>query len=197
MHKPILKTYKHNDLFGPGDNCNYNACVGTNGGPYDEEAYALGYFEAAERLANTLEEDRRLLDLVIYPLAFTNRHGIELGLKHLAKHLPALWDEEPSVRLTHSLLDNWTEIKPYLEREGAFDPQHTVPTVDAVLKDFIEIDPSGEAFRFPASRAGSKFLQDSSVLNVLVFNQAMQSVRDCFRFWFDVDRELWSLKVEG
>jgi hypothetical protein len=196
MHTPKLKTYKHNDLFGPGDNWNYNACVGTNGGPYNEMAYALGYFEAAERLAKSVEENRRLLDLVIYPLAFTNRHGIELALKHLAKQLPALWDEEPFELPKHTLMEHWDRTRPYLERDASFDPLHTVPMVDAALKDFVEIDPSGEAFRFPASRSGSRFLQDSSMLNILVFNETMQSVRTCFRFWFEANSELWALKTE-
>jgi hypothetical protein len=196
MRKLEIKKYKHNDLFRPGLSSAHNACVGTNGGPYDERDYAYGYFEAAERLAKAILADTSLIDLMIYPLAFTNRHAIELALKDLAHKLPPLWNEGPAVALTHKLSDNWRQVKSYLEKGPEFDPT-AVEMVDAVLRDFIEIDPSGEAFRFPSSRSGSKFLQDSAWLNVQIFEEKMKSVRECFEFWFEVCDALWENKMES
>lgn len=77
--------YKHNDLFRPGDDWQLNAFVGRNGGPYELDDYADGYFLSGRRLVDSLLENPTFLDVIIYPLVFTYRHAIELVLKYLAE----------------------------------------------------------------------------------------------------------------
>jgi len=183
----LQQQYRHNDLFGPASPENFNACVGTNGGPYDFQDYALGYFEAGSRIVSSLLSNQWMLDVVIYPLVFTYRHGIELSLKDLAVQLPLVWDEKSEVELTHNLSDNWAKINCYLKREQEFDPENMlIDQVDTILKDFLEIDQTGQVFRYPTDRSGLKHLDgELSVINVIVFKEAMQTVSKTFEFWMD------------
>jgi len=198
MKRPEIKSYKHNALFRPdAEHWYYDACVGNNGGPYDERAYALGYFRASERLFNSIMEDRTSLDLLIYPLVYNSRHGMELYLKHLANRLPWLWDENSLVSPTHKLIDNWEFVKGYLKREDSFAPEATVPTIDGIVNDFIAIDPNGEAFRFPASRKGQQSLEEMSNISIVVLAEYMKTTHETFDFWCDTFNELWNGKCSA
>lgn len=140
-----------------------------------------------------------MLDVVIYPLVFAYRHGIELSLKDLAVQLPLVWDEESEVSLTHVLSDNWEKIKTYLRREQEFDPENMlINQVDTILKDFLEIDQTGQVFRYPTDRSGLNHLDGQvSAINVIVFQQAMGTVSETFEFWMYGVRVLLQNKMEA
>jgi len=188
--------YRTNSLFRNGPIPSLNACVGRNGGPYDLEAYSRGYFRGAAAVARSVMEPTAIIDLLIYPLVFNYRHAVELGLKHLASVLPPLFDEPANTKLTHRLLDNWECVSGYLRRHQRFNPDHTLPEITRILTDFAEIDPNGEAFRFPHGRSRVPFLQDMSIINVPVFVKALSSVADAFDFWFHVADDLRECKLE-
>src|ERR1700730_3063378 len=82
---------KHNSLFRPGPNSSLNACVGRNGCPADFSRLARGFFEAGNRLVESAKISNKDVDLLIYPLVFNYRHGVEAALKYLGKQLPVLF----------------------------------------------------------------------------------------------------------
>ena len=114
---PNRRNYKQNDLFKNGANPRLNACVGRNGGPYTFYAYSHGYFHAGERLIQSVLRNQLSIDLLIYPIVFCFRHGIELAIKDLVIILPKLWNQTDAIQPTHDLIDNWTLIRGYLSRE--------------------------------------------------------------------------------
>ena len=162
---------KHNNLFRPGPNLRLNACVGKNGGPAGFDRYANGFFAAGARLVDSLKEDPLEVDLLVYPLVVTYRHGVEVALKHLCRVLPGLCDEQAEVKLTHHLLDNWKTVRRLLKKLDVDGKD--VARVDATLKEFVEIDPRGENFRYPLSKDGDRVLQETSLINVEVFGDEM------------------------
>lgn len=189
--------YKHNDLFRPGPNPELNACVGTNGGPYDFEHYAIGYFIAGRMVATAAAADQLQIDLFVYPLVFLYRHAIELALKHLVTVLPPLYGEEVKYQATHKLLDNWTVVRGYLERSAESGRPDSIPAFEAILLDFADLDPKGEPFRFPEERAGVPFLQSTTHINVEVFSRAMQFIEDAFHSWRHAAREAGRAPEDG
>ena len=196
-NRPRPSKYKHNDLFRPDPGRPFlNACVGTNGGPYNLQDYSMGYFRAGERLVRSILQDSTLLDLNIYPLVFTYRHAIELGLKSLAQILPRMQSQNSSAKLTHKLLDNWAVVRGYLEQGSELD-HDPIESVDRILKDFVEIDPSGEAFRFPHARDGAPFLQESSHINIAVFAEAMKHVQEALEYWQEAALEILQTRAEA
>jgi hypothetical protein len=177
---------KHNSLFSPGPNSRLNACVGRNGGPAGFDRYAYGYFEAGSRLVKSLQADPFHVDSVIYPLVMVYRHGVETALKHLARILPPLCDETENVKLTHKLMDNWNIVRRYLE-QLEFEIED-LDRVGAILADLVEIDFNGEPFRYPESKDGKRYLQDTSHINVEILAEGMDYVGKYFEYaCFGVD----------
>jgi hypothetical protein len=175
-----------------------NACVGTNGGPYDFSDYSRGYFLSAKNQIEALLDNSGYVDILIYPLCYSYRHGIELGLKHFARELPALFKEENKIKLTHNLNDNWQNVRPYVVKVKKYldKDNEAIPFIDKVLKDFLEFDPSGEVFRFPESRRGDLHLQDARIINVEVLGAYMMKLADIFEFWFNKIRDLFEYRDE-
>ena len=178
--------YKENDIFRRGPQTRLNACVGPNGGPYDFEDYARGYFLAAKSQLAAICENSAYVDILIYPLSYCYRHGIELAFKHLARELPGLFRENGTISMTHKLNDNWRRVRGYLcKRPEFFDPDdRLISYTDKVLKDFLEFDPGGDVFRFPENRDGELHLQDARIINVEVLGAYLNELGEIFEFWF-------------
>ena len=188
-----------NDLFRKGPNPSLNACVGCNGGPYNFDAYSLGYFEAGNRLMSTFaaEEDGEIvinnshIDSLVYPIVYLFRHAIALGLKFLGESLPGIWNESLRIELTHRLIDNWNLVRPYLERNAVFDPeQKLIEEINEILNQLVEIDPQGQTFRFPTSTRGEQHLRQVQHINLVVFWSGMEKVNETFEHWFRQVKEI-------
>ncbi|MCP5134411.1 MAG: hypothetical protein H6976_12655 [Gammaproteobacteria bacterium] len=190
--------YKHNDLFRRGPQTRLNACIGTNGGPYDFSDYSRGYFQSAKNQLDAIIKNSGLVDILIYPLCYSYRHGIELGLKHLARELPLIFQEGEKIKLTHNLNDNWNSIRPYIVRLRRYldENNESVPFIDKVLNDFLEFDPNGEVFRFPENRKGDLHLQEARIINVEVLGAYMERLAEIFKYWFYKSRDLYEIRDE-
>jgi hypothetical protein len=185
------KLYKHNDLFTPAEPYIFNACVGSNGGPYGFYEYAQGYFDASFKIVNSLLNDPSMLDYVIYPLVFSYRHAIELSLKDLAEELPKIYGKTGVMKKTHSLIDNWGEIRPFLKGKTHFDSENVlVDQVDAILSDFLRIDSTGMVFRYPVDKKDRLHLEELAQINMIVFAESMIFVQETFESWMSTVRLL-------
>lgn len=179
------RRYKHNDLFRPDPSRSHlNACVGLNGGPADFRTYADAYLRAGITLIKSCERHEQPVDLMIYPIAYNLRHGIELYLKHFCRTLPTLWESQEHAKPSHKLLDNWAIVKEYVSRDSYFSlGSDAIDLVERIIKDVVEIDPSGEIFRFPYSKKHDLHLAEQSLINVLVLESAIGELLDVFVRW--------------
>lgn len=184
-------------LFRSGPNLGFNACVGKNGGPYTFYAYSRGYFHAVERLVESIENKPSSLDVLVYPLIFLGRHGVELSLKHLASVLPLIWDQPSQYLKSHNILKNWEIVKGYLVQRKEFDPDGTgIPYVENTIIELQGFDPLGEKFRYPSDKKGKRYLQETSVVNIQSFANQIIDVSFGFDFWSHIVDELLDLKWE-
>lgn len=171
--------------FGNGSSVDLNACVGTNGGPYDFKDYALGYFQAANALGRELDEKRGLtelsIDVVIYPLLYLYRQGIELMLKHY------IYDRKERLKndREHDLKKLWAQSS--IEMKQLLEPvfgKERLLEVMGRIEDFAmkmhTLDPRGEVMRFPEDPYGNLFLQDYWIVNVEPIYLAGQEVENIF-----------------
>ena len=193
---PNRRNYKQNDLFRSGANLRLNACVGRNGGPYTFYAYSRGYFHAGERLIQSVVHTQVSIDLLIYPIVFCFRHGIELAIKDLVIILPKLWNQTNAIQLTHDLINDWTLARGFLSQEPFQSNDATTDQVEKVLTDLVALDPNGQAFRFPSARDGKLFLQDTAIINLDVFADAMSLVAGAFDYWQTLGREALQTRYE-
>ena len=63
----LPKPFKTNDLFKGGENYDLNACVGNNGGPYDEMDYGDGFFKGGQIIVDGAKDRKGPVDILVYP----------------------------------------------------------------------------------------------------------------------------------
>ena len=175
--------YEPNSLFRAGPCPTLNACVGTNGGPYDFGAYGEGFFEGGFQIINAIKRGGWTIDLLIYPAAFSFRHGIELYLKHMV-HLFDDIAKSGGYTKTHTLQDNWSafERQALASKHEAFD-QLELSIVKDIIDDFCNIDPTGQVFRYPEDIKGNQHLIGLGVINVEVLEDGMRVLHELFEGW--------------
>jgi hypothetical protein len=183
----LKSAVKQNAIFNTGRDFCLNACVGINGGPYVLADYAKGYAMATYRIAESLKESSAYVDLVIYPLVFNCRHSVELYLKHLIDLISYIESTAEKISWTHKLTDNWLRVNQILVKYlNEFDvPIDLLDSITKFVNNLVEIDPKGEAFRYPHARDRVKFLQETSIINVETFVNAFRPVQEGFEFLID------------
>jgi hypothetical protein len=176
-------TYQPNSLFRPGPNFDLNACVGTNGGPYEFGEYGEGFFEGGFQIIESIKKGAWAIDLLIYPATFSFRHGIELYLKHLVKTL-SIVSPNTSYSKTHSLKDNWSTFQLLVKatNEKSFD-RIELSIAEDIIDDFCNIDPTGQVFRYPEDLKGNKHLEGLAVINVEVLGDGMKVLHELLEKW--------------
>jgi hypothetical protein len=144
-----------NNTFRLDDPTWANACVGENGSPGYFE-YARGFSSAANLMLDEVIRSRGLkhsVDYFIYPICFNMRHSIELHLKQSIIHLKKLYVKaniklEFDVKPSHDIGIIWKFL---VENATCFDVRYAEPLIsmDAVISDFVDVDNTGQAFRYP------------------------------------------------
>lgn len=175
--------YEPNSLFRAGPQSTLNACVGTNGGPYDFGEYGEGFFEGGFQIIAAIKRGEWTTDLLIYPAAFSFRHGIELYLKHMVR----VFSERAGAnayKKTHTLQDNWAafETQALTTNSNMFDPLELSIAKD-IVNDFCNIDPSGQVFRYPEDIKGNQHLIGLGVINAEVLGDGMRVLHDLLEKW--------------
>ena len=184
MSKPTKPSaLVHNDLFGPGEDWTMNACVGDNGGPATFERYAHGFFEAPRMILKSLtEENRGMIDALVYPMAYSYRHGIELYLKHLLD-LHHRFVHTDQFKHHHDILVHWNQLVKASNKLPACQPPKSIfKDVRNLLEQFCAIDSSGETFRYPVGKKG-QHLAEQSLINLVVLGEHMDGLQSFFENW--------------
>lgn len=117
---------------------------------HDLHLYALGFRQGAETLLAAVREDRRFRDSLVYPIVYNLRHAVELLLKQVIRAGRHLLDEPGDFPDSHKLDDLWKACKPLLEQIWSDDPAYE--TVESAIERLVQLDPEGEAFRYPLTR---------------------------------------------
>ena len=179
----MVNVYVPNSLFSSGSNQSLNACVGSNGGPYDFGAYGEGFFEGGFQIIEAIKRGEWTIDLLIYPATFSFRHGIELYLKHMVR-LFAEKSGASTYKKTHTLQDNWSEFESQATatNHSAFNA-HELLIAKSIIDDFCNIDPSGQVFRYPEDLKGNQHLIGLGVINIVVLSDGMRTLHELLENW--------------
>ncbi len=164
---------KENGTFHTGDFVSYNACVGYNG-TNDLETYEIGYDIAVKQLINSTKSSHIPVDAIIYPIAFCARQKLELFLKDMIKHLGYIKYlinncEKENLKLKHELdklFQKFSELTLIDSR-----CQKDITIIEKFVKDFHDIDPTGQTFRYPESTENTQHLIDLSCINIIDFEK--------------------------
>ncbi|WP_331352000.1 hypothetical protein [Cellvibrio sp. UBA7671] len=186
---------------GDHDRSEMNACVGQNGQP-DYPEYANGFSVAATILLDKVvgahegEFLKYNLDELIYPIAFTMRHAVELRLKHTTNylHLLAVKTDRKIENFNHSQQHDIGAIFDYVAKAAiSIDERYRphIQTIAPFIGDIAEVDPTGQTFRYPYDNTGSnKHLEDVSLINIYVLQDRFLQLEKLLWDLHELNREL-------
>ncbi len=188
-------------LFRPDRSWQFNACL--NYGLDNWTVYSDGYKEAAGILVRALLAERATLDSVVYPLVFLYRQYLELRLKQLARDCSRLLEVEYQLKATHRLDVLWTETRRLLHKaEAKWSDQSTsiaYEVVDQALSDFVGVDSTSMAFRYPEDRDKVPHNPDLKYVNIVALANGMHGVQEVLEgaavvlgIWLDWQQEMYS-----
>lgn len=113
-----------------------------------------GNFKAADLLVGACADDRHLSATLVYPILYNYRHGIELALKWIIIKFGKYASVEAGNCAHHDLWKLWLIYKELLLELGS-DDDNSLAVVEQVVKDFHDLDKSGQAFRYADARSGT------------------------------------------
>ncbi len=174
-----------NALFRGGSITEYNACVGENGGPYDLIDYGKGFFDGAQEIVVAVKERDGTVDLLVYPICFSFRHGIELYLKALIKTVGKFNGSTRTYQKNHSIDEYWKMIVEEFDKldERVIDKTE-IGIAGDIIADFVQIDPTGQVFRYPEDLKGNAHLTGLGLINVEVLSDGMAKLHDLLDCWY-------------
>ncbi|EAU5647497.1 hypothetical protein EF982_19700, partial [Salmonella enterica] len=162
-----------NSIFSPEDSDGLNACVGGDN-IHDFYSYAEGYFNAANYLCDKVISERLTgdLDIVIFPILYSVRHGIELALK---SHLSNLRD--CGINITdgdihgHDIDTLWSCLKEKTPRAPIFI--EIISSIDHLITEIAQLDPTAQEFRYPVRKDNNQIIPDRKVINYLALQSSI------------------------
>lgn len=122
----------------------------------DWESYIYGYKNAADVLVNHVEHGTGH-DLLVYPIMFLYRQYLELAIKSLIIKTV----RQQSIKNIHNLKELWKDCEKNLliVHPELIDEKHTdMEQVARLIKEFCDIDPKSDAFRYPIDTSGNPSL---------------------------------------
>lgn len=173
-----------NQLFSSAQDWQNNACVNVCLSPI--RIYIIGYKQAADHLAQLVTQTARDQDTLVYPIAFLYRQYIELQLKELIKESKALLNEESSFPKHHKINALWNltqqdmrKIIADVDRSvGEYITSADFKLIDALVADFVAIDPESMTFRYPNDKSNLNNLGGLRHINIRHLAEQIQALSD-------------------
>jgi hypothetical protein len=131
------------------------------------DAYAEGYLQAAQHLSRAVlrRRTRLTLDYVAIPIVFLWRHYIEIRLKELIIASGALLGKRQKHAKTHDLVNLWGQARPLLKNAAQVSDRE-LKRADTIIKQFANVDPSSEHFRYAEDSNGNRSLGGVRQINL-------------------------------
>jgi hypothetical protein len=183
MQYPTSFDFKTNELFKPASDSHLNACVGDNGGPYNLSQYGDGFFDGGKAIVDIAKSGNPKVDVLVYPAAFSYRHGIELYLKHMFQLL-AEWNRTPSAYpKNHTVQALWDDVHQKLAKLEKLKSKDKLSRAAELVGAFCEIDPTGQVFRYPENLRGNRHLSDLKIINLRILGDGMTELHRYLVDW--------------
>lgn len=138
----------------------------------------MGYRKAAKLLAEQVIERGHVdeLDTVFFAYAFIWRHYMELQLKSLVVTYRVLLDKKKKDELRHGLWPLWQQLYELMREaeDDVSDP--AVKATGRLLKQFHDLDPTSQEFRYDVRTDGSPTLEAVTNLDYGSFHCGLDAV---------------------
>ena len=137
------------------------------------DAIAEGQRLGAEKLAEFILKTGNQQDFLVYPILFLYRCYLETRLKQIL--VAASGGPIDAGSFSHDLQKLWKQAEPLIRRYAGSPPEYIRP-IGRYIAQFHEIDPNGQAFRYPTATSGGRHLLSVSEIDVGLLRQVMESI---------------------
>lgn len=161
-----------------------HACVGKNGFPGYWE-YAKGFSQAANTLIDTVLQGQGLehsVDELVYPVCFNMRHSVELRLKAAILDLLLIQTCRGKTLnsdfvQSHDIGRIWSF---FVEQSQVIDDRykHIIELLDEKIRDFAEVDATGQTFRYPLNTESQRHLVNVANISFVVLKNSFIYLED-------------------
>ncbi len=162
---------KGDRLFVSAADWENNACLNLGGPTFS--LYAQGYRKGADIIVQKVKETGWDQDYLVYPVCFLYRHFLELRLKELINLGRQLFKGQTGFPENHKIDDLWVECRLFLEKAWPAGEKTDLDTVEECMKEFVSVDRSAQAFRYPQDKQGKPSLAGLSHINLRHLSEVM------------------------
>lgn len=138
----------------------------------------LGYRKAANLLAGQVIQRGHVdeLDTVFFAYAFVWRHYVELRIKSLVISYRILLGKEGGRLRRHGLWPLWQQLHELMSEAGDDVSDEAVKATARLLRQFDELDPSSQEFRYNERTDGTPTLEGVSRIDYVSFHNGLDAV---------------------
>lgn len=123
-----------------------------------------GYMKAGAALIDEAQRQPLHRDLLLYPILFNYRHGLETAMKWIVELYGWLGNVERDERDQHDLLALWRKCRTIFESVPELDGDEALEAVEQIVKDVHDIDKNAASFRYSKNQNGAMIkLPDKSI----------------------------------
>jgi hypothetical protein len=149
--------------------------------PMSRDAFLWdGYMTAGAALIDEAEHRSHDRHVLIYPVLFNYRHGLETAMKWTI----SMYGRLAGVRLDeldHDLWSLWKKCRAILESVERPDENAAVTAVEQIVKDFHDIDKAAIAFRYSTDRNGGTIVLPNQAIDLQNLQHVMEAVDNFFK----------------
>lgn len=165
-------------LFKSDNDWHNNACISSY--EWSEHGYVQGYKDIADLACENLLNGNGTLDTLVLPICYSYRHYIELSLKGIIYSIYQIEGTEMGVPSHHKIDALWKIVYPAVKRIREDAPKEELKTLGRLIKEFSNLDPNAEEFRYSTTKDKSKktkwSLEKISLINIRNLYEVMSRV---------------------
>jgi len=137
--------------------------------------YVDGFYRAANILVDSLDKGEPS-NILVYPICFLYRHFIEIALKEIIARCERLECSDESIKtLNHNLEELLKTADKMIIKHS---PTPFSEVVKQTIREFYDVDPNSDFFRYHTSKNGDRFLPNHDVIGLGNLKEKMSVVHD-------------------
>jgi hypothetical protein len=139
-----------------------------------------GYMTAGAALIDEAQRGPHDRDMLLYPILFNYRHGLEAAMKWTIERYGRLAHVELDV-LDHDLWSLWKKCKAILTAVSTSDDDEPLKVVEQVVRDFHGLDKHAVALRYSKNKNGRVILLPDKPIDLENVQRVMGAVDNFFK----------------
>lgn len=139
-----------------------------------------GYMTAGAALIDEAQHRPHDRDMLLYPILFNYRHGLEAAMKWTIERYGRIAHVELDV-LDHDLWSLWKKCKAILSAVSTSDDDEPLEVVEQVVQDFHGLDKRAVALRYSKNKNGRVILLPDKPIDLENVQRVMEAVDNFFK----------------